>query len=160
MAGHTKSPDPADRLGVYKRLADVPARYRLQQHTAAYADRDVWAEFMTVLREQHDSERFAQVSANAEADWKAHMDARGRHHALATPADVATWCTALLDRLALRTAYNKYWVRVEQFYDWLLWHNDHPHVYHPPRMAALTDADGSAGAIWAKKLSHNRGPDE
>ena len=160
MAGHSKSADPADRVGVYKQFADVPARYRLQQHAAAYADRDVWAEFMAVQREQYDSDRFEQVSANAAADWKDHMTERGRHHALATPDDVEAWCAELLDRLALRTAYNKYWIRIEQFYDWMLWHTDHPHLYHPPRMAAVEYSDGSAGNIWAKKISHNRRPSE
>lgn len=42
-----KSPDPADRMGVYKRLTDVPARYRLSQFAGEYDGRDVWEEFLT-----------------------------------------------------------------------------------------------------------------
>ena len=41
------SANPNDRMGVYKSLADVPERYRLRQHQAAFEGRDVWAEYTT-----------------------------------------------------------------------------------------------------------------
>jgi hypothetical protein len=77
------------------------------------------------------------------------MAERGRHHALATPADVEAWCSVLVEKKSLATAYN-YWVRIKRFYDWLQWHVDHPHVYDPVLMAVV--AGGAADQIWEQKL--------
>jgi hypothetical protein len=64
------------------------------------------------------------------------------------PADVEAWCAALLDDCSERRAFD-YWLRVNRFYDWLLWHPDHPHVYNPVLMAAASG--GAAAAVWAYK---------
>ena len=153
--GH-KSTDPMDRMGVYKRLDEVPDHRRLQQHAEAYADRDVWTTFLTeYLFERFDSDRFKEDARRAGRYWKEHMAERGRHHALATPADVETWMAALTDRMKLKTAYNQYWVRIERFYWWLQRHTDHPHSYQPVLMAAAEG--GAAGDIWAEKLSRRDG---
>ncbi|MFC6837227.1 hypothetical protein [Halomarina ordinaria] len=79
------------------------------------------------------------------------MAARDRHHALATPADVNTWCEDLLEGRSAKTVYREYWVRVEHFYSWLQSHTDYPHVYHPPLMAVV-ECDASR-RIWDAKLS-------
>lgn len=151
-----KSPDPMDRMGAYKRLSDVPDRYRLHHHADAYADRDVWGEFLTeYLFPRFDSDRFKQDARRAGRYWKDHMTDRGRHHALATPSDVEAWMVNLTDRLKIKTTYNQYWVRVERFYWWLQWHTEHPHTYHPVLMAA---ADGKAATeVWAEKMARRRG---
>jgi hypothetical protein len=143
-----KSEDPLGRLGVYKSIEDVPDRYRLRVHESKYAGRDVWQEY----RESELSgaaETVRRETDLVERSWKKHMEDQGRHHALATPSDVETWIPKLLERMQLVRAYNPYWVRLEEFYDYLMWHKDHPHVYHPPRMAA--GLDGSANEIWTVK---------
>jgi hypothetical protein len=143
---------PKDRLGVYKRLEEVPSRYRLNQHAAAYRDKDVWETFLEDhLFPQYSSDRYRQDTCRAGQLWKEHMADRGRHHALATPADVDQWCKSLLDRRNVRTVYNHYWVRLERFYSWLLARTDHPHVYQPFLMAAV-EYD-TAGRIWDAKVS-------
>ena len=156
MSQTAVSTDPAERLGVYKSLDDVPDRYRLRNHTATYDARDVWDEFLTDhLFQTYNSERFKEDAIRAGRYWKEHMDARGRHHALATPADVEAWMSDLLDRVKVKTAYNSYWVRVERFYSWLQWHTEHPHVYNPVLMAA---ADGDASqTVWDEKMARRRG---
>lgn len=155
----SKSRHPKDRMGVYKDFKDVPDRYRLSQHSSAYNGRDVWGEFLTNhLFEKYNSKRFKEDARRAGDRWKAHMQERGRHHALATPTDVEAWCEGLVDQYTLRTAYNEYWVRVERFYNWLQWHTEHPHVYHPVLMAAAKyDASQQ---IWDEKLSRGRRGDE
>ncbi|EMA43158.1 hypothetical protein [Halococcus saccharolyticus] len=138
-------------MGVYKTLDEVPDRYRFYQHAAAYDGRDVWDEYLeTHLWERGSSDKFKKDTRLVERRWKAHMDDRGRHHALATPEDVNAWFESLLDQLALWSAYTPYWVRIEDFYRWLQWHTDHPHTYHPVLMAAAEyDA---ASKVWAEKI--------
>lgn len=141
-----KSDSPTARLGVYKRLSDVPHRYRLHHHADAYAGRDVWAEFCA-------EEAYAQGAGAAheqEVDrvgrrWKAFMADRERHHALALPEDVDAWSAELRDRFSIRCAY-EHWSRVESFYDWLMWHTEHPHLYNPAMLAAA--GDGATRVLW------------
>jgi hypothetical protein len=151
----SKSTDPADRCGVYTSLDDVPDQRRLRTYADEYADRDVWTEFCADhLFDQHDSERFQHNARRAGEHWIAHCRARERHHALATPADIESWCAALLAERAVSTAYNQYWVRIERFYSWLQCSRDHPHLYHPARMAAV-EGD-AAGRIWQEKIERGR----
>ncbi|MHB9285665.1 hypothetical protein ACKVMT_01330 [Halobacteriales archaeon Cl-PHB] len=148
------SADPHDRMGVYKRLADVPARHRLDRYADDYAGRDVWGEYArTYIPETYPdaSADFHATLTNAGSRWQAHMADRGRHHALARPTDVAAWCDALLERVTVETAYGQYWVRLEEFYGWLQTHADHPHRYHPALMAVPTS--DAARQIWHAKLT-------
>lgn len=150
MGRPTKSLNARDRLGVYKRINDVPDRYRLYHHTEAYAGRDVWTEFC----EQHeyakgDSEGFRQKVDRAGNHWRTFIDDR-RHPALATPGDVEKWSEKLLNEYTNNTAY-KYWIRLEHFYQWLQWHTEHPHVYHPVLMAVVEHT--SARKIWDWKMA-------
>jgi hypothetical protein len=142
-------------MGVYRSLDGVPDRYRLGNYEAAYADRDVWAEWVDTLDLTNYLE---ETLGRAEREWKAHMDDQRRHHALARPEDAVTWATALLDgSRGVGTAYNRYWVQVEKFYTWLQTHVDHPHVYHPFWMAVVADRDGPTGRIWNKKIEKTGG---
>jgi len=150
-----KTTDPRDRMGVYKTIDDVPDRYRLQNHADAYADRDVWAEWVDTIDL---TDHMEETLRRAEDEWKTHMESRGRHHALARPDDVVTWSATLLDTgRSIDTAYNRYWVQVEKFYTWLQNHVDYPIVYHPFWMAAVTDRDGPTGRIWDEKTKATRG---
>lgn len=153
MSRPTKSLAPRDRLGIYKRLEDVPDRYRLQQYTGSYEGRDVWLEFC----EEHeyelgDSKSFRRKVDRAGDHWRTFMTDR-RHHALATPVDVEAWSVVLLDEFTEGTAY-KYWIRVEHFYRWLQWHTEHPHVYHPVLMAVIKH--DAAARVWNWKIDNVR----
>lgn len=152
-----KSPDVTDRMGVYKRFAEVPAHDRFATSATAYDGEDVWATFVATRADEFDSTRYHATFRKTEGTWKAHMADRGRHHALATPEDVETWCATLAETRTIATVYTEYWVRLEEFYSWLQWHTDHPHVYHPLYMAAATEE--TAGAVWAEKVKrwHGRG---
>jgi hypothetical protein len=136
-----------DRLGVFERWSAVPDRHRLHHHATAYDGRDAWAEYRATveLSDRMDEEwtRFARR-------WKAHMADRRRHHALATPADVEAWSTALLDRFSVDRAY-QHWTVLEGFYEYLKTATDHPHAYNPFHLAAL-DAAGSTRQIWDRKM--------
>lgn len=149
----SKPTDPAVRAGVYSRLDDVPDRYRFYHLADAYDGRDVWAEFIAYEREEqgYDSHRYEQNAATCRRRWTEHMADRGRHRALAQPADVETFMAGLLDRMKPRTAYQTYWSRLEAFYTWLQWHTEHPHRYHPVLMAAAVP-DSTAARLWAVKL--------
>lgn len=151
----TRSPDPTDRMGVYKGLDGVPHESRLEQFRERYRDRDTYGTFLTdYLLEKYSSDRTREKYELAGRRWKAHIEQRGRHHALARPLDVETWIADLLDRVSLNTAYNTYWVKVERFYWWLQRHVDHPHSYHPVLMAAA-NLD-CAGRVWEKKIGRGR----
>lgn len=145
--------DPRERMGVYKRFDEVPSRHRLHHHAAAYEGHDVWADFEEEeLAPKYDSDRFWRDTRLAEERWKAHMKKGGRHHALAVPEDVEAWNENLLDRYQVSWAW-KHVLRVEQFYDWLVWHTEHPHVYNPVLMAVVEHEDGASGELWGHKVS-------
>lgn len=157
-----QKPDaPAARIGVYKRLAEVPDRYRLAQYADEYAGRDVWAEFMEYERETHgyDSARYCENSERCTRYWESHMVDRGRHPALATPADVEVFVVGLLERMKPESAYLSYWTRLEGFYDYLQSQTEHPHRYHPVVMAAV-ESDSAARRVWDAKLERNNRRDE
>ena len=155
MSRPTKPVDPQARLGVYKRLADVPDRRRLSSFASMYGGRDVWQEFVEKSEAKvGTSERFVENIERVERSWKQHMDGCGHHHALATPTDVDMWCADLLDGRAIATVRDNYWLRVERFYRWLLWHTGHPHRYSPALMAAATGE--AAPLIWESKIDRHR----
>lgn len=148
------SPNPNDRMGVFKTLADVPGRYRLKQHAAAYDGEDTYDEYLIekLLPDYPDaSDKFRQSVQRAGRRWKDHMDERGRHHALATPEDVEAWCEHLLDTLTVGTACKQYWIRIEGFYSWLQAHPQHPHAYHPVWMAVAEYPHSKK--VWNYKLT-------
>lgn len=154
-----KSLAVSDRLGVYKRLSDVPHRYRLHHHEDAYRDRDVWQEFC----DQHEYAQSEAAQFRMEVDrvgrrWKSFMDSCGRHHALAEPKDVDVWIGDLRDSYSIRTVY-EHWSRVNRFYDWLLWHANHPHVYNPALMAAGLPSDTNVVWEWWKTQIRQRRAD-
>ena len=150
MGRPTKSLNASDRLGVYKHLSDVPDRYRLHHHAAAYEGRDVWHEFCVEYEyAQGSHERYREEVDRVGDCWLEFMDSQDRHHALASPDDVEQWCADLLAEASVRRAHD-YWLRINRFFDWLKWHTEHPHVYNPALMAA---ADGdAAGEVWDLKV--------
>lgn len=138
---------PQDRLGVFKALPDVPDSRRFHQYARTYSERDTWGAYRaTVSLSDTMSEEWQRFIRR----WKTHMDEQGRHHALATPADVEAWSVALLGRFGVDRSY-QHWNVIEGFYDWLKWHTDHPHAYNPFHMAA-NDLDSAAREIWSYKM--------
>lgn len=143
---------PQDRLGVFKRYGEVPDRYQLYQHEAEYSGRDVWGEFLAKeLLSKERSDRYEQDVRRVGRLWKEHLDDRNTHHALATPDDVDAWCSWLLQDRNVDTVYLDYWSKLEQFFDWLLYHPDHPHVYNPTLMAAVEGEHASR--VWERKVN-------
>lgn len=152
------STNPEDRLGIYKRLEEVPDHHRLRQYAEEYVGRDIWAEYVTEtdLFGRYDSDRYEQATSRAVTGWKAHVEARGRHHALATPEDVDSWCSTLLESRNQTTVYNLYWTRIADLYDWLRWHTKHPHTYDPFLMAAHEYVESAAGCVWEAKIEQRK----
>ncbi|QLD85289.1 hypothetical protein HWV23_05955 [Natronomonas halophila] len=148
-----KSPKPERRLGAYKQLDAVPSKHRLQRYRSEYEGYDVWSDFQQAKIEPSDSEHYKQTFQKTERSWKTHISDRGRHHALANPYDIELWCAKLVPDRTLMTVYKEYWVRLEEFYRWLLWHTDHPHVYNPCLMAAANHE--IAKSMWWVKMGRN-----
>lgn len=150
------SRDPDRYAGVFHCYAEIPERYRLQTFAPQYAGEDTWQTYVeTVLFQKHpNSETIRTDARTAERSWRTHMDERGRHHALATPADAKTWCQRLLDGLAVDTCYKTYFLRIYQFYEYLKDSYRHPHLYNPLLLAAIEDAD--ARRIWRNRNVHPR----
>lgn len=140
-------PPPTDRLGVFKRLSDVPAARRLSQYQSAYEGQDTWAAYRDTVelsaRMSEEWERFANR-------WKSHMQDCDRHHALARPRDVESWSEWLLGQFGVDRSY-QHWNVIEGFYEWLKWHTEHPHTYNPLHMAADAE-DSCARRIWRRKM--------
>lgn len=155
------SNDPRDRMGVYKRISDVPDRYRLRNHEAAYEGRDVWSDYVEVKTETFDTEATRDRYEKAGRYFENFMSEVGRHHALATPEHVEEFLVGLRDgdvgrhshSRKVQTVYFEYFQPIEEFYTWLEWHTDHPHVYHPVLMAVVEG--GYAREVWNRKLEQN-----
>lgn len=153
MTTKQRPTDPTEQMGIFKTLADVPDRYRLKQHAAAYDGRDVWEQYLSEdLFNRVTGERGREDARRAGQRWKDHMAERGRHHALAMPEDVDEWADMLNAQYSPRqSAY--YWTKIEQFYGWLQYHTEHPHVYNPVLMAAV--GQSPAHTVWEHKIDHN-----
>ncbi len=145
-------PTPQDRLGVFKRLSDVPDSRRFHQYASVYESRDTWGDYRATVdlsdRMNEEWERFARR-------WKDHMDTQGRNHALAQPGDVEAWSETLLDEFRVDRAY-QHWNVIEGFYSWLMWHTDHPHSYNPFHIAADVE-ESNAHRIWTRKMEKANG---
>jgi hypothetical protein len=148
-------------MGVYKRIEDVPNRYRLSNYEAAYAGRDVWGEFFDEKTAKFDTQSTLDRYEKAGRYLQTFMSDVGRHHALATPQQIEDFLVALRDgeigrqshTRKLQTVYFEYFQPVEEFYTWLEWHTDHKHVYHPVLMAVVEG--GYAREVWNRKLEQN-----
>lgn len=145
------STDPTERMGVYTRLEDVPTDYRLNQYEGQYSGQDTWQAYIDTRPSTFDSTHYRQGLSKAGKSWKTHTESRGRHHALVRPSDVETWLAELAATRTEGTVYTEYWVRIEEFYTWLQFHTEHPHVYHPPLMAVVEG--GLAERLWRQKFS-------
>lgn len=145
-----KPTDPASRMGIYKVIDTVPDRHLLDQYSDRYEGYDVWSEWADQATAKHTSERFANLVERTERSWKQHMNDQGRHHALANPIDVDTWSRTILTRCQPLSAYQIYFTKLESFYEWLQFHTDHPHLYHPVWMAAANFE--ATATIWDAKM--------
>jgi len=137
-------------MGIYKQLEDVPIEHRLAQYGDRYDGRDVWSEWAAQAMEDR-SERYVAHVERTERSWKSHMADRGRHHALARPAEVESWAETILGRCQPLSAYQIYFTKLEACYTWLQYHTAHPHLYHPVWMAAA-NYDATA-TIWDAKMA-------
>ena len=106
-------------------------------------------------------ERFhAMLERGSRELYDDNRDKMGRGELLETPnviapADVELFCSRVLDEVEPLTAYKSYWGKLEQFYEWLCWHTDHPHRYNPVLMAA--NEHERAGEIWQAKIEEIEG---
>jgi hypothetical protein len=135
-----KPTTPEGHAGIFRSYDDIPARYRLETYAQHYEDDDT----LTTYYEEVYFPRYAPVSEwmetkaeRARDSWQNHMTRQDRHHALATPSHVASWCDVLLDTCSPETAYKSYFRRIYNFYDWLKASYKHPHLYNPLQIAAI-----------------------
>lgn len=142
---------PERRMGVYKRLEDVPDRYRLENYEAEYEKKDPWETYLDdYITAPRDSQRKQEQADRSFEKWSTHMEPRETHYALASPDDVEAWAYSLTGEYSIGYALTN-WEQIERFYSWLMWHSDHPHRYHPFLMAAARE--GAASNIWWEKIS-------
>lgn len=152
-----KATTPEGRMGVYKSLDEVPDRYRLASYASAYADRDVWDEYLEAgVLPDANHERVVEDVRRYGRYWKDHTADAGVHHALATPRVVESYSEWLVADKSPITAC-RYWYRVDQFYQWLVTHADHLHVYNPVRMAAAEF--NHSQTLWEWQYEHHGGRD-
>lgn len=145
---------PHARMGVYKDFREVPDHHRLERHESAYADEDVWGDYLEwYLVPPRDSEAKRKQADRSFRKWASFMEERGKHYAVATPTDVERWSHRLLNEHTPGYAYTN-WSYIERFYSWLQTHPDHPHVYHPFWMAA-TDHSSAAHELWSIKVTRH-----
>jgi hypothetical protein len=140
-----KPRDPDAHLGVYKRLEDVKNRHRLGRFQSTYAGRDVYGHWVENVRRPESKTQQGRYRRFG-ATWRDFVEFKGRHHALPTPQHVNGYAEWLLDGRAITTILSEYWTHLANFFEYLLWHDDHEHRYNVVAMAARNyDA---ARTIW------------
>lgn len=146
MSRRRKKPrDPDAHLGVYKRLEDVKHRHRLKRFAATYAGQDVWDEWLRAEGRPESKTQRDRYRRTKET-WADHMANQGRHYALPTPKHVDEYTVWLLEGRALGTILRDYWPPFTNFFEWLLWSEQHEHRYNPVTMAARNY--DTARTIW------------
>ncbi len=148
-------------MGVYKRLEQVPHRYRLANYQANYEGENTWETFVEQKTETFESTATYDRYEKAGRYFRRFLNDIGRHHALCEPEDIDDFLVALRDGTIgrqnhtrkLQTIYFEYFQPLVGFYSWLLWHTEHPHVYHPVWMAVVEYDYPSQ--VWERKLSQN-----
>ena len=146
---------PEHYAGGFQHFDEIPERYRLETYAAQYRGADTWEKYVEeVLLEEHDSKRIRTTVRLAGSSWTEHMQRRGRHHALASPKDVAEWCNTLLKDKVEKTCYEYYFLRIYDFYDHLKFSHRHPHLYNPLLLAAI-DYD-APHRIWMVRVHRRR----
>jgi hypothetical protein len=142
---------PEEYAGALQYFDEIPQRYHLDTYSAQYRGEDIWNQYVeNVVLKEHNSERIQRTLRLGGNSWLEHMDKTRRHHALATPEDVNSWCENLREEKARRTCYDYYFVRIYDFYDYLKSSCRHPHLYNPLLLAAVRyDA---ARAIWMHRV--------
>lgn len=149
------STDPKRRMGVYKRIEDVPGKFRFDSPRWAktYEGKDTWGDFEAVELEIRPTDSHEYRLDLVGRRLKTYMELNDGHHALARPEDVEgflEWLHINHD-IGLESVYDTYWTKIERFYGWLQNHPDHEaHVYHPVLMAA--DQYEIAGKVWELKM--------
>ena len=138
--------DPLDNLGVFKSITEVPDRYHLSTFSMQFEGRDAWAEWMEAEKNDLAASTRKYKYGRAEKLWKSHMEACGRHHALANPSDVESFLADQLDQVQKETVWNTRYDQLYQFYNWLTFNADYPHVYNPVLMAAVNGE--AAREMW------------
>lgn len=156
MTSHQrKSEDPSDHLGVFQSYDEITPRHRLSKYETKYEGVDVWADFMDSLRDEGISDHVLRYTYHAtEKLWKAHMDERGRHHALPTPDDVDSFFADQIEDVTMETAYTRRYLPVSRFFDWLANHPRYEHAYNPVLLAAA--GDGTTRQIWNHRVNRNK----
>ena len=155
------SNNAGNRMGIYKIIDSVPDRYRLQNYSSGYTGTDVWNDYFVEKIEKFDTRSTHDRYEKAGRYFKSFMQEVGRHHALADPSHIEEFLISLRDgdigryngTRTLQTVYFEYFQPIEEFYSWLQWHTDHPHVYHPVLMAVVDG--GFANEVWKQKLEQN-----
>ncbi len=128
---------PEEYAGAFQHFEEIPYRYRLETYESQYQGQNTWEEYAkNVVLTEHDTDVMQQRLRLAGDSWHDHMDARGRHQAVATIEDIESWCKDLIADRARRTVYGYYFLRVYNFYDHLKYSTDHPHLYNPVLLAA------------------------
>ena len=135
-----KPTTPETHAGIFQQYEDIPARYRLETYVHQYQDDDTLDRYLDQAYFKNKSEVSDSMRRRVQRfrdSWMDHMAERDRHHALATPEDVDTWCQTLLERCTARTSYRTYYYRIYNFYEHLKTSYRHPHLYNPLLLAAI-----------------------
>jgi len=135
-----KPTTPESYAGIFQNYDQIPARYRLETYFHQYQDDDTLDWYIENVYFNNKSEVSDSMRCRAQRfknSWLDHMNERNRHHALATPEDVDTWCQTLLERCTAKTSYLSYYYRIYNFYQHLKTSYRHPHLYNPLLLAAI-----------------------
>src|SRR6056297_3046755 len=117
------SSGPKQRLGVYKTLDDVPQRSLLEDKAGALPHDDPWECYIDSKQEH--GERTQARYARIGRIWPEHMEEQRRHYALPDPEHVESFFQ-LYSENKLDTLYDCYYVQLNGFFKWMMYHVDYP----------------------------------
>lgn len=154
-AGPPAIQDALAHLGVFKRIEEVPARYRLQNYTESLNASDLWEAFVKEHGDSWGDHTRRNVYGKAWREWMNFCDERGVHSALPNPADVEEHIAIQREEVNTgQTVYTNRYRPLYRFFTWLTFHPEWPHKYNPALMAVVHN--GAVAHVWQWRMNDRK----
>jgi hypothetical protein len=150
--GSVTEQDAIAYLGVFKRLEDVPDRYRAERRAPDLDAEEAWDAFKRDKGVYEYTEHTQKYKyGKAWRQWVEYCDDSGLNPVFASPHDVESFLSAEMEDISTyKTGHDLRFRPLFMWYRWMQWDVDYPHLYNPMVMAVLLG--GTTARIWRTRL--------
>lgn len=139
-------------LGIWKKLEDVPSRFRLEQYADSLSADDAWNEFCEKYGEDWTQTTRKYQYGKAWREWTSYCEEHDLHRLCPAPADIEHHLHNQRSEAASDgTLHQTRFRPLCRLFEHLRYSTDYPHKYNPTIMAVLHG--GAAYAAWRDRIS-------